>query len=119
MSVQIACQFFIGLLGGFLLLSCVYSTDTFVCVCACAWVHTQTCPTLYDPMDTKGSSVHGIFHARKLKWASISYSRNPPDSVIEPASPAWQMDSVTTAPPTNEIIYIISTLLRTFIMKVC
>ena len=98
---------------------CVYSTDIFICMCACAWVHTQSCPTLYDPIDAKGSSVHGIFHARILEWAFISYSRNPPNPVIKPASPAWQMDSVTTAPSRNEITYITSTLLRTFIMKVC
>ena len=33
--------------------------------------------TLYDPMDYSlpGSSVHGIFQARVLEWASISFSR--------------------------------------------
>ena len=42
----------------------------FVCVC------TQSCPTLYDPMDSSppGSSVHGIFQARILKWVVIFYS---------------------------------------------
>ena len=31
---------------------------------------TQSCPTLCDPMDCSppGSSVHGIFQARILKW---------------------------------------------------
>ena len=38
---------------------------------------TQSCPTLCHPMDCSlpGSSVHGIFQARILKWASISFSR--------------------------------------------
>ena len=41
-----------------------------MCVC------TQSCPTLYDPMDSRppGSSVHGIFQARILKWVVIFYS---------------------------------------------
>ena len=37
----------------------------------------QSCPTLCDPMDHNlpGSSVHGIFQARVLKWVAISFSR--------------------------------------------
>ena len=39
-----------------------------MCVCA------QSLPTLCDPMDCSllGSSVHGIFQVRILKWVSIS-----------------------------------------------
>ena len=39
--------------------------------------HAQSCLTLCDPLDWSppGSSVHGIFEARILEWASISYSR--------------------------------------------
>ena len=43
---------------------------------------TQSCPILCDPMDCSppGSSVHGIFQARVLEWAAISFSRgsSPP-----------------------------------------
>ena len=37
----------------------------------------QSCPTLCDPMDCSlpGFSVHGIFQARILEWAAISFSR--------------------------------------------
>ena len=37
----------------------------------------QSCPTLCDPMECSllGSSVHGIFQARKLEWVTISFSR--------------------------------------------
>ena len=37
----------------------------------------QSCPTLCDPMDSSlpGSTVHGIFQARVLEWAAISFSR--------------------------------------------
>ena len=36
----------------------------------------QPCPTLSDPMDCSlpGSSVHGIFQARVLKWVAIAFS---------------------------------------------
>ena len=38
---------------------------------------TQSCPALCDPMDCSlpGSSIHGIFQARVLKWVAISFSR--------------------------------------------
>ena len=37
---------------------------------------TQSCPTLSDPMDCSlpGSSIHGIFQARVLKWGAIAFS---------------------------------------------
>ena len=36
----------------------------------------QSCLTLSDPMDCSlpGSSVHGIFQARVLKWVVIAFS---------------------------------------------
>ena len=35
-----------------------------------------SCPTLSDPMDCSlpGSSAHGIFQARVLKWIAIAFS---------------------------------------------
>ena len=40
------------------------------------WSH-YVCPTLCDPIDNSllGSAVHGIFQARILEWAAISFSR--------------------------------------------
>ena len=37
----------------------------------------QSCPALCGPMDCSlpGSAVHGIFQARILEWAAISFSR--------------------------------------------
>ena len=56
----------------------------------------QSCPTLCDPMDCSppGSSVHGVSQARILEWVAIPLSGGLPDSVIEPASPALQADSL-------------------------
>ena len=44
-----------------------------------------------------GSSVYGIFQAKRLEWVVISFSRGLPDPGIEPASPEspiWQVDSL-------------------------
>ena len=40
-------------------------------------VHTQSCLTLWDPMDCSppGSTVHGIFQARILEQVTMSYSK--------------------------------------------
>ena len=37
----------------------------------------QSCPTLYDPMDCSpaGSSVRGIVQARILEWVAIRFSK--------------------------------------------
>ena len=39
----------------------------------------QSCPTLCDHMNGSlpGSAIHGIFQARILEWAAISFSRGP------------------------------------------
>ena len=43
------------------------------------WVNevTQSCPTLFDPMDGRqpGSSIHGILQARKLEWVATAFLR--------------------------------------------
>ena len=48
-----------------------------------------------DPMNCSlpGPSVHGIFQARILDWVAISFSKDLLDPGIQPASPAWQVDS--------------------------
>ena len=40
----------------------------------------QSCLTLRDPMDCSlpGSSIHGIFQARVLKWGAIAFSKDIP-----------------------------------------
>ena len=35
----------------------------------------QSCPTLCDPVDSPGSSIHRIFQARVLEWVAIFFSR--------------------------------------------
>ena len=44
--------------------------------------------TLANPMDCSlpGSSVHGISQTKILEWAAISYSRDLPNSGMEPAA---------------------------------
>ena len=46
----------------------------------------KSCPTLCEPMDYSlpGSSVHGTFQARILKWVAMPPARDLPDPGIEP-----------------------------------
>ena len=58
---------------------------------------TQSCPTLSDPMDCSlpGSSIHGIFQARVLKWGAIAFSGGMcVYTLILPFAKAW-VDSQT------------------------
>ena len=56
--------------------------------------HTQSCPTLWDPLDYSlpGSSVHGILQVRILEWIAISSSRGsswPRDKTCISCVPAF------------------------------
>ena len=61
-------------------------SNTRECVHVCA----QSCPTLCSPMDCSppASSAHWIFQARMLEWVAISTPGDPPETGIEPVSPA-------------------------------
>ena len=63
----------------------------------------QSCPTLGDPMDCSlpGSSLHEILQARVLEWVPFPSPGDLPDPGIEPGSPAFQADALTSAPPGN------------------
>ena len=59
----------------------------------------QSCPTFCDPMDCSlpGSSIHGILQVRILEWVAVPFSRDLPDSGMEPMfpeAPALQVDSL-------------------------
>ena len=41
-----------------------------------------------------GFSVHGIFQARILEWAAISFVVHLPDPEIEPGSPVLQANAL-------------------------
>ena len=62
---------------------------------------TQSCPTLCDPMDCSPphSFLHGILQARVLEWVAISFSRGSSRPGIEPVSPAFQADALTSELP--------------------
>ena len=56
----------------------------------------QSCPTLCRPMDY---IVYGILQARIiLEWAAFPFSRNLPNSGVQPRSPAFQSDSLPAEP---------------------
>ena len=79
-------------------------------VCACGCVCAQSHLTLCKPIDCSlpGSSVCGIFQAKILEQAAISYSRGSSwlrDQTWVPLSPALAGGFFTTAP--GKLIYII------------
>ena len=45
----------------------------------------QSCPTLCNPTDPPGSSVHGILQARIPEWVAIPFSRGS----SQPRDPTW------------------------------
>ena len=67
----------------------------------------QSYLTLCDPIDCSppGSSIHGIFQARVLKWVAIAFSRllssmwNLPRPRISYVSPTLASGFLTTEPP--------------------
>ena len=64
-------------------------------------VITQSCPTLWDPMDCRppGSSVHGF--PRQEYWSGLPFPSpgDLPNPGIEPRSPSLQADTLTSEPP--------------------
>ena len=61
----------------------------------------QSCLTLYDSMDysLRGSSVHGILHARILEWVACPPPGDLPNPGIELGSPALLVDSLPAELP--------------------
>ena len=64
---------------------------------------TQSCPTLYNPMDCSlpGFFIHWIFQARVLEWVAISFSRGSSWPRDWTGAPALQADSLMSEPPGN------------------
>ena len=56
---------------------------------------TQSCPTLYDPMD---HTVHGILQARILRWVAFPFSRGSSQPRDRTRYPALQADSLSAEP---------------------
>ena len=55
----------------------LFIRDTPECYVAAAVAKSlQSCPTLSNPMDCSlpGSSIHGIFQVKVLKWSAIAFS---------------------------------------------
>ena len=77
-------------------------------LCTLSRSGTQSCLTLCDPVDYSppGSSVHGISQARILGGLQFLSSGDLPNPGMEPASPAWQADSLPLSPQGSPIEYI-------------
>ena len=68
-------------------------------MCAQSWL--SLCDSVPMVCSPPGSSVHGIFQARKLEWVAISFSRRSANPGIH-----WQSDSFTTEQPGKPHWYI-------------
>ena len=55
-----------------------------LCCVLCFFSHVQLFATPWTI--TRQAPVHGILQTRILEWVAISFSRDPPDPGIEPAS---------------------------------
>ena len=73
-------------------------------VSAAAAKSLQSCPTLCDPLDGSppGSSVHGIFQARTLEWAAISFSMQESESEVAQSCPTLS-DPMDCGPPGSSV----------------
>ena len=62
----------------------------------------QLCSTLWDPLTSPGSSVHGTSQVRILEWVAISFSRgssNPGIKSVSLSTSAWQVNSLPHGKP--------------------
>ena len=51
-----------------------------------------------------GPSVHGILQARIMEWVAVPSPGDLPDPGIEPGSPTWQADSLSSEPPEHGVL---------------
>ena len=94
-----------------------------MCVCA------QSCPTLYNPWTAcPGSSTHGIFQARILERAVISYSRgsSPPSDWTRVSCISciggwifYHCATWETLQDTTDYIHVFKSSTDSFIASVC
>ena len=84
-----------------MILTCTYTRFSFIMFIGEAYTsevsesESQSCPTLCDSMDY---IVHGILQGRILEWVAFPFSRNLPNSGIQPGSPTLQADSLPVEP---------------------
>ena len=82
----------------------IMMTHMSIYIWKCVYVSgAQSCPTLCYSMNYSpaGSSVNGIFQARKVEWVANSSPRDLPDPGIKPESPvstALQANSLPSEP---------------------
>ena len=69
-------------------------------------MHAQSCPTLWDPMDSSNQAPLPIEFSREKYWSELPFS-SPGDLLypgIKPVSPAWVGRFFTTMPPGKPLL---------------
>ena len=84
------------------------SLKTFLCELETSWTIfsvpyncSQSCLALWDPVDQRGSSVHGFSQVRILEWAAVASPGDLPDPGIDRlliCLALWQAGSLARAP---------------------
>ena len=91
--------------------------NSYNCIQECLPIFAQSYLTLCDPMDY---TVYGILQARILEWLAFPFSRELPNSGIEPRSLTLQVDSLPAEPqgkPENTGVGSLSRLQRIFLTQ--
>ena len=70
----------------------------------------QSCPTLCDPMDCSlpGSSLLRTGFSRQEHWSGLPFPSpgHLPNPGIEPGSPTFQADALTSEPPYPQLYFL-------------
>ena len=61
----------------------------------------QSCPTLCDPVDCSLPASLSMGFSRQEYWSGLPFPSpgDLPDLGIEPRSPTWEADALTSEPP--------------------
>ena len=69
----------------------------------------QSCPTVCDPMDCSPQVPLSMEFSRQEYWSGLPFlsPRGLPDPGIEPGSPAFQADTLTSKPPRKPMLALL------------
>ena len=80
-----------------------------VCVCVCVCVYTQSCPSLWDPIDYSPQAPRSMGFSRQEHWHGLPFPPpgdlpNPGIKLMSPVSPALAGGFFTIQPPRKAML---------------